>query len=163
MRWAAIHQAFIRRTIRSAPMSFAVQRSPIPLTLSANLVSALNNPRGVLRAVAQRDGTTVTVYAGGEVDAANENNWQQVLREAAAATPPPGPLVIGIDGLDFMGSCAFTALAEQADHCRRRGIRMCLVSRKPIVGRIIAAGALSSRLLVYPDADTALSAAAAEI
>ena len=37
-------------------MSVAVQPYPIPLTLSANLVSALNNPRGVLRAAAHRDG-----------------------------------------------------------------------------------------------------------
>ena len=144
-------------------MSVAVQTYPIPLTLSANLVSALNNPRGVLRTVARRDGTTVTVYAGGEVDAANEHSWQQLLREAAAATPPPGPLVIDTDGLDFMGCCAFTALAEEADRCRRRGIRMCLVSRKPIVGRVITAGALGSRLSVYPDADTAISATAARI
>ena len=144
-------------------MSVAVQPCPIPLTLSANLVSALNNPRGVLRTVAYREGSTVTVYAGGEVDAANEHSWQQLLREAAAATPQPGPLVIDTDGLDFMGCCAFTALAEEADRCRRSGIRMCLVSRKPIVGRIIAAGRLSSRLPVYPDAHTALSAAAAGI
>ena len=143
-------------------MSVAVQLSPIPLTLSANLVSALNKPRGVLRTVAQRDGTIVTVYAGGEVDAANEHSWRQLLREAAAATPPPGPLVIDTDALDFMACCAFNALAEEADRCHDRGIRMCLVSRKPIVRRIIAAGGLGSRLPVYPDAHAALSAAAAE-
>jgi anti-anti-sigma factor len=163
MRRAATHQALIRRMIWSTPMSVAVQPYPIPLTLSANLVSALNNPRSVLRTIAQRDGTTVTVYVGGEVDAANEHSWQQLLREAAAATPPPGPLVIDTDGLDFMGCCAFTALAEQADRCRRRGIRMSLVSSKPIVARIITAGGLGSRLPVHPDADTALSAAAADM
>ena len=142
-------------------MSVAVQPSPIPLILSANLVSALNNPHGDLRTVAQRDGTIVTVYVGGEVDAANEHSWRQLLREAAAATPPPGPLVIDTDGLDFMGCCAFTALAEQADRCHSRGIRMCVVSCKPIVRRIITAGGLGSRLPVYPDAHAALSAAAA--
>lgn len=142
-------------------MSVAVQPSPIPLTLSADLIAALNNPRGVLRTLAQRDGTIVTVYAGGLVDAANEHSWQQLLREAAAATPSPGPLVIDTDGLDFMGCCAFTALAEEADRCHSRGIRMCLVSRKPIVRRIITAIGLGSRLPVYPYADTALSAAAA--
>ena len=73
----------------------------------------------------------------------------------------PGPLVIDTDGLDFMGCCAFTALAEEADRCRCRGIRMCLVSRRPGVGRIIAAAALGSRLRLYPNMDTALSAAAA--
>jgi anti-anti-sigma factor len=142
-------------------MSVAIQPSPIPLTLSTNLVSALNNPRGGLRTLAQGDGTIVTVYAVGEVDAANEHSWRQLLREAAAATPPPGPLMIDTHGLDFMGCCAFTALAEEADRCRSRGIRMCVVSCKPIVRRIITASGLGSRLPVYPDADTALSAAAA--
>jgi anti-anti-sigma factor len=142
-------------------MSVAVEPSPIPLTLSTNLVSALNNPRGGLRTLAQGDGTIVTVYAVGEVDAANEHSWRQLLREAAAATPPPGPLMIDTHGLDFMGCCAFTALAEEADRCRSRGIRMCVVSCKPIVRRIITASGLGSRLPVYPDADTALSAAAA--
>jgi anti-anti-sigma factor len=142
-------------------MSVAVQPSAIPLTLSTKLVSALNNPRGTLRTLAQRDGTIVTVYAGGEVDAANEHTWQQLLREAAAATPPPGPLVIDTDGLDFMGCCAFTALAEEADRCRSRGIRMCVVSSKPIVRRTITACGLGSRLPVYPNADAAHSATAA--
>ena len=143
-------------------MSVAIQQSPITLTFSANLVSALNNPHGVLRILAHRDATTVTVYVGGEVDAANEHSWQQLLCEAGAATPAPGRLVIDTDELDFMGCCAFTALGEQADRCHSRGIEMCLVSSKPIVSRIITAGALGSRLPVYPDADTARSAAAAD-
>jgi len=139
-------------------MSVAVQSSPILLTLSANLVSALKTARGGLGAHIQRVGTIVTVYASGEVDAANEHSWQQLLREAAAATPPPGPLVIQADGLDFMGCCAFTALADEADRCHSCGIRMCLVSRQPIVRRIVTATGLGSLLPVYPDANTALSA-----
>jgi anti-anti-sigma factor len=142
-------------------MSVSVEPSALPLALSANLVSALDNKHSFLRTIAERNGSTVTVYASGEVDAANEHTWQQRLREAAAATTPPGPLVIDTDGLDFMGGCAFTALAEEADRCRCRGIRMCLVSRRRVVGRIIAAAALGSRLRLYPSMDTALSAAAA--
>jgi anti-anti-sigma factor len=79
----------------------------------------------------------------------------------ATVTTAPGRLLIDTHGLDFMACCAFTALAEEADRCRRRGIRMCLVSRKPIVGRIITAGALGSPLRLYPDVKTALSAAPA--
>ena len=73
-------------------MSVAVEPSALPLALSANLVSALDNKHSFLRTIAERNGSTVTVYAGGEVDAANEHTWQQLLREAAAATTPPGPL-----------------------------------------------------------------------
>ena len=71
-------------------MSIAIQPSPIPLTLSPNLVSALKKAPGALRAHIQRVGTIVTVYPGGEVDAANRDSWQQLLREAAAATPSSG-------------------------------------------------------------------------
>jgi anti-anti-sigma factor len=141
-------------------MSVAVQSSPIDLTLSANFVSALKKARGTLRAQIQLFDTIVTVYPGGEVDAANRDGWRHLLREAAAVTPSPGVLVIHTDGLDFMGCCAFTALADEADRCLIRGVRMCLVSRQTIVWRIITATGLGSRLPVYADADTALSAAA---
>ena len=138
-------------------MSVTIQPALVPIRLSASLALTLPYPPG-LRVVGERDGSTVTMYAGGEVDAANQHTWQQLLREAAAATPPPGPLVIDTDGLDFMACCAFTALADEADQCRDRGIRMCVVSCKPIGGRTIAACGLGSRLSVYPDADSALSA-----
>ena len=141
-------------------MSIAVQPSPIPLTLSADLVSTLNNPHTTLGTLIRRDGTIVTVYVVGEVDAANRDSWRQLLREAAAATPPPGPLVINTHGLRFMGGCAFNALAEEADRCHNRGIRMCVVSRRPGLRRIVTATGLGSRLPVYPNADTALLAAA---
>jgi anti-anti-sigma factor len=140
-------------------MSIAVQPSPIPLTLSADLVSALNSPHTALGTLIRRDGTVVTVYVVGEVDAANKHSWLQLLREAAAATPPPGPLVIDTHGLRFMGGCAVTALADEADRCHSRGIRMCLVSRRPEVRRIVTAAGLGSRLPVYPDAATLLAAA----
>jgi anti-anti-sigma factor len=145
--------------VQSSPIHLTLRPSPVRLTLSANLVSALKRQRGVLRAHIQLFGTVVTVYPGGEVDAANTDSWRQLLREAAAATPSPGQLVIHTDGLDFMGGCAFNALAEEAYRCHSRGIRMCLVGRRPGLRQLVTASGLGSRLPVYPDAATALSAA----
>jgi anti-anti-sigma factor len=126
--------------------------------LSASLISELGNPHGVLRTTAERRGPAVALYAGGEVDAANEQTWRWLLAEASAAASAPGPFVIDIDGLDFMGCCAFFALAQEAERCNRRGIAVALISRKPTVARVVAATGLGARLSIYPDTDTALSA-----
>jgi anti-anti-sigma factor len=134
-------------------MSVAVQPSTTPITFSAKHVSVLKRSRSALRAHVQRIGALVTVYPGGEVDAANKEQWEQLLGEAAAATPSPGLLVIHTDGLDFMACCAFTALADEADSCHSRGIGMCLVSSQPIVRRIVTVTGLGSQLPVYPNAD----------
>jgi anti-anti-sigma factor len=139
-------------------MSVAVQPYPTPIGLSAKLASVLKKKPGALRAHVQRVGMVVTIYPGGEVDAANKEQWEQLLGEAAAATPSPGLLLIHTDGLDFMGCCAFAALADVADRGRSHGISVCLVSRQPIVRRVVAATGLGSLLPVYPDADTALGA-----
>jgi hypothetical protein len=62
--------------VQPSSIPLTLRPSPIPLTLSANLVSALKKARGTLRAHIQRFGTVVTVYPGGEVDAANIDSWQ---------------------------------------------------------------------------------------
>lgn len=128
-------------------MSLALNSVPIPLTVSQDLAAELAVGRAAgLRASAKRSGSALIVYTGGEVDAANEHTWRRLLGKAAAAVAAPGPLIIDTDGLDFMGCCAFTALAEEADRCRRRGIDLRAVSGKPIVARIVAASGLGQRL-----------------
>lgn len=128
-------------------------------SLRANLSPAPRSTHVTLRVTTERSGPSMIVRVGGEVDAANEVIWRRVLGEAAAATSEPGPLVVDAQGLDFMGCCAYTALVDEADRCRRRGIEVCLVSQRPITHRMIAAGALDSRLHVYPDVEAAVSKA----
>jgi anti-anti-sigma factor len=76
------------------------------------------------------------------------------------AAGSPGPLVVDISGLDFMGCCAYAALGEEAERCRRRGVEMRLVSSQPIVARIVTACGLSELLPVDDSVDIALSACA---
>ncbi|BBX95752.1 anti-anti-sigma factor [Mycobacterium lacus] len=127
--------------------------------LSTQLVSELGDARSTLRATAQRCDAAVIVYAGGEVDACNERTWRRLLSEVAIIVTAPGSLVIDVTGLDFMACCAFAALADEADRCRRRGVGLCLVSRHPGVARIVHACGFRDRLPVYPTADAALAAA----
>lgn len=126
------------------------------LMLSTRLVYELGDPHSTLRATTDRSGPAVIIYAGGEVDACNEHAWQQLLDEAAVGVTT-GPFVIDVSGLDFMGCCAFAALAEEAERCRGRGIELRLVSHEPIVARVVQACGLADILRVYPAVEAALA------
>jgi anti-anti-sigma factor len=145
--WSAIDEAYARHR----PLSGAAQRTrpTLPHPLQAAIPTEYDRSEygglpvnrdycirckieAGLWASCERSGSAVIVYTGGEVDAANEHTWRRLLGEAASAVAAPGPLVIDTDGLDFMGCCAFTALAEEADRCRRRGLDLRPVSGKPI-------------------------------
>lgn len=130
------------------------------LMLSSRLISELAQARSTLRTTIERSDLAVIVSAGGELDASNETTWRRLLSEAAAAAGSPGPLVVDISGLDFMGCCAYAALGEEAERCRRRGVEMRLVSSQPIVARIVTACGLSELLPVDDSVDIALSACA---
>jgi anti-anti-sigma factor len=130
------------------------------LMLSTRLVYELGYPHSTLRATTNRSGPAVLITAGGEVDACNERTWRQLVSEAASVITPPGPFVVDVTGLDFMACCAFAVLAEEAERCHRRSIELRLVSRQPIVTRIVEACGLASVLHIYPTADSALATAA---
>jgi len=130
------------------------------LMLSTKLVYELGDPNSTLRAATDRSGPAVLIYAGGEVDACNEHTWRQLVSEAASVVTAPGPFVVDVTGLEFMGCCAFAVLADEAQHCKERGIELRLVSREPIVARIVDACGLRRILPVYPTADSALASAA---
>jgi anti-anti-sigma factor len=127
------------------------------LMLSMRLVYELGDPRSTLRATTDRSGAAVIINAGGEIDAYNERTWRHLVSEAASVVTLPGPLVVDVSGLDFMGGCAFAVLAEEAERCRRRGIELRLVSRQNIVARIVDACGLGGLLPIYPTADSALA------
>ena len=58
--------------------------------LSTRLIAELGDMNSTLRAAIQRNGPVVVVLAGGEIDAANEHTWRQLVSEAAAVATPPG-------------------------------------------------------------------------
>jgi anti-anti-sigma factor len=128
--------------------------------LSTRLVYELGDPHSTLRATTDRCGAAVVINAGGEIDACNEHTWRHLVCEAASWVTVPGPLVVDVSGLDFMGGCAFAVLAEEAERCHRRGIELRLVSRQSIVARIVDACGFSGLLPIYPTPDSALAMAA---
>lgn len=111
-----------------------------------------------MRATTDRYGEAVVIHAGGEVDACNEHTWEQLVLEAAATASPPGPFVVDVTDVDFMGCCAYAVLADASEDCRQRGVELRLVSTTPIVARIIAACGLTAQIPIYPTMDQALAA-----
>lgn len=139
-------------------MSAAIATLPAHPLLSASLVAQMGGAGDTLQATIERSGSAVLLYAGGEVDAANESIWRRLLDEAATATAAPGPLLIDTNGLDFMAGCAYAALAEQADRCRIQGINLCLVSAQRIVARVVGVMKLDRQMPLYHNVDAALMA-----
>ena len=127
---------------------------------STRLLYQLGDPRSTLRATTYRVGPAVIINAGGEIDACNEHTWRRLVTETAGVVTSPGPFVIDVTGLDFMGCCAVAVLADEAQRCRDCGIELRLVSREPIVARIVDACGLSGVLPIYPTAGSALATAA---
>ncbi|MGH3960219.1 anti-sigma factor antagonist [Mycobacterium sp.] len=128
--------------------------SPAGTTRTANLQL---DERGLLRVTTRRTRSAVIVSVAGEVDASNERAWAQLLSETAATTPAPGPFVVDLRDVDFIGCNALAVLARESELCRRRGIRLCLVCQQSIVPRAIAAAGLGRALPIYQAIETALS------
>jgi anti-anti-sigma factor len=142
----------------SAPV---LETTAIPhLMLSTRLVREMGDPRSTLRATTDRSGTAVIISAGGEVDACNERTWRDLVSEAASVVVAPGPFVVDVTGLDFMGCCSFAVLASEARGCKERGIELRLVSTEPLVHRIVDACGLNRELPIYPTTEAALATAA---
>jgi anti-anti-sigma factor len=139
---------------------------PIPtmssphLMLSTRLVAKLGDPDSTLRATTDRNGPALIITAGGEIDACNEHTWRQLISEAAGVATAPGPFVVDVTEIDFMGCCAFAVLADEAQRLRGRGIELRLVNHQSVVTRIVDACGLNALLPVYPTVDSALATAA---
>ncbi|QLL05228.1 anti-sigma factor antagonist [Mycobacterium vicinigordonae] len=133
----------------------AIGSSPAPAGTRLN--SQINDPNGTLTAVTECTGSAVVVHVSGDIDASNETIWQRLVNRSAAIAIAPGPFVIDIRELDFLGSCAYAVLAQEAVRCRRRGVNLRLVTSQPIVARTIAACGLRRLLPMYTTVETALA------
>ncbi|WP_025735263.1 anti-sigma factor antagonist [Mycobacterium genavense] len=126
-------------------------------TLHTRLVHQLSDPHSTLRATTDRRGAAVLIYAGGEIDACNEQTWRGLVSEAAGVAASPGSLIVDVTGVDFIACCAVEVLAEEAAALRRRGVELRLVSPQRIVARIVDACGLGGVLPIYPTVDAALA------
>lgn len=134
-----------------------VASETFPAPASVRLSSQFGDPNSGLRSITELSGSAVVIHVGGDIDASNESVWQRMINRAAATAIAPGPFVIDVRAVDFMGSCAYVALASEALRCGRRGVNLRMVSNQPVVARTIAACGLSRLLPMYTSVENALS------
>ena len=130
---------------------------PCPGPSKTRLSSQCGDTQAGLRAVTECTGSAVVVHVDGAIDATNESIWQRLVSRSAGIAIAPGPFVIDVRDLDFMGSCAYAILAQEAVRCRRCGISLRLVTNQPVVARTIAACGLRHVLPMFTSVETALS------
>jgi anti-anti-sigma factor len=137
----------------------AVAIEAFPEPSSTRLRSHFGDAQSGLRAVTECSGSAVVVHVGGDIDTSNETSWQRLVRRSASIAIAPGPFVIDMRDLEFMGSCAYAVLAQEAERCRERGVSLRLVSSQPVVARTIDACGLRRLLPMYASVDNALAPA----
>jgi anti-anti-sigma factor len=140
-----------------SPTMNTVAITTFPEPSSTRLSSQFCDANSGLRAITECDGSAVVVHVGGDIDASNESAWERLVSRSAAIAIAPGPFVVDVRELEFMGSCAYAVLAQEAARCERRGVGLRLVSGQLIVGRTIEACGLDGLLPLYPTIETALS------
>ena len=134
-----------------------VAREIFPAPSSTRLSSQFGDLNSGLRSITELSGSAVVIQVGGDIDASNESVWQRMVSRTASIAIAPGPFIVDVRALDFMGSCAYAALANEAVRCGRRGVSLRLVSSQPVVARTIAACGLGRLLPMYTSVDNALS------
>jgi anti-anti-sigma factor len=134
-----------------------VPTETFPTPSRTRLSSQFGDPNSGLRSITELSGSAVVIHVGGDIDASNESVWQRMVSRTASIAVAPGPFVIDVRALDFMGSCAYAALANEAVRCRRRGVNLRLVGSQPVVARTIAACGLGQLLPMYSSVENALS------
>lgn len=112
-----------------------------------------------LRSFTEISGSAVVIHVGGAIDASNQSSWQCLVGQSASLAIAPGPFVVDVRDLEFMGSGGYGVLAREAEQCQRRGVNLRLVSSQPVVARTIAACGLQRLLPLHPSVDAALSPA----
>lgn len=133
--------------------------SPSRAAPCARRSPTLDDAPSLLRFNSERTSPAVIVSVGGEIDASNEDRFEHLITRMATTAAAPGPFVIDLRKLDFIGCGAFEILGRQAKRCRRCGIELCLISGQPIVAQIVAISGLRPLLPIQPTVEAALSIA----
>jgi anti-anti-sigma factor len=134
-----------------------VATGAFPDSSSTRLRPNFGDTQTGLRAFTECSGSAVVIHVGGDIDASNKTSWQRLLSRSASIAIAPGPFVIDVRELEFMGSCGYAVLAREAERCKSRGVLLRLVSSQPVVAQTIAACGLLRLLPIYASVDNALS------
>lgn len=104
----------------------------------------------------QRDGDTVVVRVGGEVDMLTTPLLGTCLNEQLQAAP--AMLVVDLSRVGFLGSSGLAALVTARDEAGAQGVTLRLVSADHAVLRPLNATGLADLFDIYPDLQAALGA-----
>jgi anti-sigma B factor antagonist len=105
---------------------------------------------GALRLSSRSVGSTCTIALTGELDLANVDAFQEMLREALLTRPTA--IIVDLEALEFIDSSGIACLVytqrelEEAGGCLRM-----VASRAPGVCRVMEATGLDTRLAFIPN------------
>ncbi len=97
----------------------------------------------------RRRGEIVVLSVRGQADAYTLALWrQQVGKAVETAAAERGALIVDTTRLEFLSLRTLAALAEDAQHYRRDGVEICLVTPNPRIARLAGADPRIAHLAV---------------
>jgi len=106
----------------------------------------------------EQDGTTV-LAAHGEIDVATAPQLRQQIVEVASASSDP--LVIDLEGVDFLDSTGLGVLVSGLKRFRTLGSDVLLVATRPRILKVFEITGLTQVFSIHQTVEEAVSAAAA--
>jgi anti-sigma B factor antagonist len=113
--------------------------------------------KALLRVHRRANGTGVVVHVAGELDLVTAPGLVGELTSARAQARPPGPLVIDLTDVTFMGSVGLGILVEHHLLCRDVDVELRVVAGNRVVARTITIIGLGDTVAVFATLADALA------
>jgi anti-sigma B factor antagonist len=113
----------------------------------------------LLRVQRQATGAGIVVHVAGELDLNTAQDLVDQLAEARAQARTPGPLVIDLTDLTFMGSVGLSVLLDHDRRCRDAELDLRVVAGNRTIARTFSKTGLHTILAVFATLAEALAPA----
>jgi anti-sigma B factor antagonist len=128
------------------------------MSMSGDPSGSLDTP-GSLRLRTESHHPAVVVHVSGEIDMLSAETLDTGLSTARTMVQPPGPFVVDLTSVGFLGSSGLAVLVDHENRCRTDSVELRLVAAHHAVLRPIQVTGLEQQLRLYATVPAALTTA----
>ncbi|NIH78865.1 STAS domain-containing protein [Amycolatopsis viridis] len=104
----------------------------------------------------------IVVAAIGDVDLTSAPELDKQVQSACAETQPPGPVVVDLSGVSFLGSIGLSMLVNAQQKCQEKSVELRVVATSRAVLRPLQVTRLDEQLHITSSLEEAVAPPATE-
>lgn len=105
----------------------------------------------------------IVVSADGDVDLTSAADLEEQVAAACADARPPGPVVVDLSGVSFLGSIGLSLLVNAHQKCQDNSLELRIVATSRAVLRPLEVTRLDEQLRITSSLDEAVAPPATEV